>query len=405
MMEVFSIAVRQLSTRKLRTFLTVLAIVIGITALVGVTSIGEGIRIRVIDNIEESGDLTIIDVHHGFDDYGNLIPVAESDVDKIEKLPHVTCVCAFVNDIYVTANYNTYFPVRGVELNEFTKFHTPSLSEGQFFNETTTKENVIEIVLGSEIANKLSKRENIVLNSDLEAMVKLYVTPGGMVKNVTFNVVGILKEGGYGDIDNCGFIDLGKAKEIDEKGDMYDDAVVKVDESTYTMEVKEKIVCLGLQAHCLQDEIKSANRFMNVVTIVLGFFSGISLIVGALMIINTMMITVYERTREIGVMKAVGASDRDVMKLFVAECAIIGVLGGILGDICGVIFSVIIDVVGRRVLADMLGASSSLEHVTAVTPMILIIGFVISLVLTVIVGLYPARRAAKLDPVEALRHV
>ncbi|MCK4443277.1 MAG: ABC transporter permease [Thermoplasmata archaeon] len=406
MKEIFSMAIKQLSTRKLRTILTVLAIVIGISAVVGITSVGEGVRIQVINRIRESGDLTTIDVHHGYDDYGNFVPIKESDVDYIEDIPHVISVCAFVKDVYVTANYNTYLPVKGAELSGLIGIYDLSLNEGYFFNETSDGENSTEIVLGSDIANKLSKRENIVLNSDLEAMIKLYITPEGVTKNVTFEVVGILKESGYDDIDNYGFIYLETAKELDEKGEMYDDVIVKADGTTHTMEVKKRITKdLNLQAHCLQDEIESANRFAGVVTLALGFFSGISLIVGALMIINTMIIAVHERTKEIGIMKAIGASDNDIMKLFMAECLLIGVLGGIFGDICGVLFSFAIDIAGRGVLANWLGVEGSLEHITAITPMILLTGFAISIVLSILAGLYPARRASRLSPVEALGHV
>ena len=143
---------------------------------------------------------------------------------------------------------------------------------------------------------------------------------------------------------------------------------------------------------------------MNAVTLVLAFFSSISLIVGGLMIINTMIVSVYERTHEIGITKAIGASEPDIIRLFLSECIIIGVLGGILGDLLGIIFSILIDSVGRPMLVAQLGIAD-FEHLTVINMQILAAGFLISLVISVIAGIYPAWRGAKLDPVKALRQL
>jgi len=127
------------------------------------------------------------------------------------------------------------------------------------------------------------------------------------------------------------------------------------------------------------------------------------------MVVNTMIISVYERTKEIGLSKALGASDFDVMKMFLAECVIIGVIGGIFGDLLGIGFSMLIDLIGKpflvSALGSELGAGLQSGSITAVTPWILTVGFAISLVLSVVSGLYPARRAARLNPLDALRQI
>ncbi|PPA79136.1 MAG: macrolide transporter ATP-binding /permease protein [ANME-2 cluster archaeon HR1] len=122
------------------------------------------------------------------------------------------------------------------------------------------------------------------------------------------------------------------------------------------------------------------------------------------MIINTMIVSVYERTREIGIAKAVGASQTDIIRIFLSECIIIGILGGLLGDLFGIIFSVMIDKIGKPLLVMQLDISE-IEHLTAINMEILIAGFLISLVISIISGLYPAWRASKLDPVKALRQL
>jgi putative ABC transport system permease protein len=155
--------------------------------------------------------------------------------------------------------------------------------------------------------------------------------------------------------------------------------------------------------------IDYVNRLGMAIKIVLGFFSGIALVVGALMVVNTMIISVYERTKEIGLSKALGASDFDIMKMFLAECVIIGVIGGILGDLLGIGFSVLIDLVGKPFLVSALGgelgAGLQMGSITVVTPAILAAGFAISVVLSIVSGLYPARRASRLNPLDALRQI
>jgi putative ABC transport system permease protein len=143
---------------------------------------------------------------------------------------------------------------------------------------------------------------------------------------------------------------------------------------------------------------------MNGVTLVLAFFSSISLLVGGLMVVSTMVVSVYERTREIGISKAIGASESDILKMFLAECLFIGAMGGILGDLIGVIFSTLIDRIGRPLLMSRLEIGN-IEHLTALNFKILAAGFLISLFVSVISGLYPAWRAAKMDPVRALRQL
>jgi putative ABC transport system permease protein len=122
-----------------------------------------------------------------------------------------------------------------------------------------------------------------------------------------------------------------------------------------------------------------------------------------------MIISVYERTKEIGLTKALGASDYDIMKMFLAECLIIGILGGIFGDLLGIGFSMLIDIVGKPFLVSALGsdlgAGLQSGSITAITPWMLAAGFAISLILSIVSGLYPARRAARLNPLDALRQI
>jgi putative ABC transport system permease protein len=379
--------------KKVRTLLILLGISVGVAAVIGVTSLGEGIRVNAVAEIQKSHDLTLIEVSPGVSNAG-IILITDSKVHAIE--PYGTIVSPYVMDDYVTLN-KTYFEVLGIT-TDYQDAKELELETGSWFEEET-----YGIVLGSDIAEKFEKIEEIEIGDTIEARIRLYGIEGKPIdKDVEFIVVGILEPTGT-QADDQSFIDINIATGIDEK-DVYNGIIVKVDSANQAPDARAAIEKQGLACYSAQDEIDSINKIMKAITLVLAFFSSISLIVGALMIINTMIVSVYERTREIGIAKAVGASQTDIIKIFLSECIIIGILGGLLGDLFGIIFSVLIDKIGKPLLVMQLDISE-IEHLTAINMKILIAGFLISLVISIISGLYPAWRASKLDPVKALKQL
>ena len=403
MKELFALASRQLGRKKLRVFLIVLGIAIGVAAVIGVTSLGEGIRVQAVEQIKSQQDLTTIDVSAGVGE-GIITLITDSKLNAIETDEHVLFVAPFVKDSYVTQN-NTYLAVKGIT-QEYKRIHSDlQLERGAWFD-AGKKSN--EIVLGYDVAKRLSTIEDLELGDAFNAKIRLYGEGDRPTdKTTTFIISGILKSAGD-EHDNQVLVDLTEAKALDEK-DVYDGAEVKVDEPASAASVLTRIERLGLGAHSAQDVIDEVNKLMTAVTLILGFFSGISLVVGALMVVNTMIISVYERTKEIGLTKALGASDYDIMKMFLAECLIIGILGGVFGDLLGIGFSMLIDIVGKpfliNALGSDLGAGLQSGSITVITPWMLAAGFAISLVLSIVSGLYPARRAARLNPLDALRQI
>jgi putative ABC transport system permease protein len=391
--EELSLAMRQLRLRKLRTLLILLGIMVGVATVVAVVSLGEGLRINAVEEIQKSRDLTLIEVSPGLSENG-LVLISDSKVEEVKKSGGTAN--PYVKDVYVSPS-KTYFELLGVP-DEYGTATELELANGTWFG---SEQN--QIVLGSDLWDKLQRLDNLKIGTPITARLRLYGEDGKPLdKDVSFIPTGYLKPTGT-DTDSQAFVNLEYAKELSEK-EYYDGILIKVESSAQVPKVRAQVEKLGLDSSSAQDEVDSVNRIMNGVTLVLAFFSSISLLVGGLMVVNTMVVSVYERTREIGISKAIGASEKDILKMFLAECLLIGAAGGILGDLFGVLFSYVIDRVGRVLLVSRLEIGG-LEHLTALNFKILAAGFLISLLVSILAGLYPAWRAAKMEPVRALRQL
>ena len=400
MIEEFLMASRQLRLKKLRTLLILLGIAVGVATVVGVVSLGEGLRINAVEEIQKSRDLTLIEVSPGLGENG-LVLISDSKVAEVEKTG--AGVSPYVKDSYVSPS-KTYFEVMGVP-EGFGATNELEFQEGRWYEKGNN-----QIVLGSDLWDKLKKTDGISFSEEtgnsapvLSARLRLYGEDGRPVdREVSFLLAGALKPTNT-ELDNLAFTDLETARQLSEK-EFYDGLRLKVESSVQVPAVRQRVEALGLACSSAQDEIDSVNRIMNGVTLVLAFFSSISLLVGGIMVVNTMVVSVYERTREIGISKALGASGRDILRMFLAECVIIGALGGFLGNMLGILFSIIIDRIGKPLLVSRLGVGD-MGHLTAISPGILVAGFLAALLVSVLSGLYPAWRAAKLEPVTALRQL
>ena len=181
----------------------------------------------------------------------------------------------------------------------------------------------------------------------------------------------------------------------------YGSLTVKVKAAAATREVEDAIKKLGYSAFSLNDLLQGAKRVFLILDIVLGLIGSIALAVSSLGIVNTMVMSILERTREIGIMKAIGGSDRDIRKIFLIEASAIGLMGGITGLILGWLIGRIINFGVNVYIRSQGGTAGDLFSL----PFWLIGGAIaFSIFVSLIAGSYPARRAARLDPIQALRH-
>ena len=210
----------------------------------------------------------------------------------------------------------------------------------------------------------------------------------------TFKIVGLVD-----DEKNNVYVPITYIKPLGVK--YYNRAKVKVQGRSDLGAVRGEIDALGFTTISVKDTITQIDRIFLIVKIVLGAFGMIALLVASIGIFNTMTIALLERTHEIGIMKAIGATDKDIKRTFITEVALIGLTGGVLGVITGLIGGKVINWLVNS-LAQAVGGEPNTIFYTPVEFMI--IAVVSSFLISTLAGLYPARRAAKLNPIEALRY-
>ncbi|MCP4428501.1 MAG: ABC transporter permease, partial [Chloroflexi bacterium] len=193
---------------------------------------------------------------------------------------------------------------------------------------------------------------------------------------------------------------FGQSDIIEREG--YDMLTVRASNLSQVRQVAETIENYDLQAQTLEAILETANDVLSLLQALLGSVGGLALLVAALGVANTMMMAIYERTREIGVLKALGASRREIRFLFTIEAAFIGLIGGFFGLILGALLGRLVDWIAHRYLiAEGVTGVGQLS----VVPLWLALGsLTFAALIGILAGLYPASRAAKLDPVTALRH-
>jgi len=415
--DALSFSVRNLSQRGLRSWLTILGIVIGIAAVISILSVGEGMRESISSQLSGlGGDLITIspgatrargefaDVRTFFQArFGGVIAkLNDKDIQIIKSIPEVKYVSGMISG-RAELSYlgeKVYVLVQGVDPAVWKDMVSLEIEEGR----NLMPGDVNAIVLGNYVANRMFKSP-IPLNSQISVAGK------------SFRVVGILKAstgvGGMIGIDNSIYMPLSSAKTVlNISSNEYNTILVKVSNVEDVDEVEERIDKLLMLSRKVTENTKDytitsvksiQERVLSVMGTLNFFLAGIaaiSLIVGAVGIANTMFMSVMERTRQIGTLKALGATDGEVMLLFLIESGLIGLVGGLIGIFFGFIVSGIISEIGIR----MVGMGGMAQTVVYIPPQLIPFTLVFSLLIGVLSGLLPARRAAKLQPVEALRY-
>ncbi|MCD6079953.1 MAG: ABC transporter permease [Candidatus Omnitrophica bacterium] len=393
-------AIRAIFSNRMRSFLSILGILIGITSVITMMALGEGAKQALSERFASLGTNLLIVTPGSWRmrgvslEAGAVTRFTLSDAEAIVKLKHVKRVSPSVRGrgqvVYENKNWNTL--VQGVG-KDYAKMKSSQPIVGRFFTEEEEKTRRKLALLGITVARELFGDENPVGKT-----IK--------INRINFRVIGILPEKGqspHGDRDDVVVVPVTTAM-YRVLGKKYVDYIeVEVDDQKFIDEVKKDIESLIRKRHRLKaddrdsfsirDMAEIRETFMNMIktmTTLLGCIAAISLLVGGVGIMNIMLVSVTERTREIGLRKAIGARKRDILLQFLIEAVVLTSLGGLVGVIFGI--------GGSYLLSFFTGWTTKVSLFS----IILATGF--SIGVGICFGLWPARKASRLNPIEALRY-
>lgn len=410
--DIFKLSLSHVKKSKLRSWLTIIGIVIGVAAVVAIISIGEGMKENVANRLKSLGaDLVTISPGYSRASGGGFeggrggggsasINLTDRDTNAIKQVAGVLYVNGIVSgrsDMTIGTE-KTSVSITGIDLNTWRSMVTTELEAGRYLQPGDSN----AVVIGYSLAHE-TFLEPLSLNRP--------VTIGG--KN--FKVVGIFIQsgGGFGGGgDNSIYMSDDYARGVittNVSRNTFTSIMVKVTDPNLADKVATDIITKLMSSRhvnprtrdftvtalaSIQQQIEGV---VQSISLFLTAIAAVSLIVGAVGIANTMFMSVMERTRQIGLLKALGATDGEVTELFLMEAGLFGFVGGILGIITGVLISVTISAVGLRAI----GPGGTMNAV--VTPDLIAFALVFSIIIGVISGVAPARSAAKMNPVDALR--
>ncbi len=412
LIEAFNIAFETMRERKLRTTLTTLGVIIGITAIVALTAIGEGYRSSVVKTFQSLGvDVLTVVPFEATREGGFLtqlkpseIKLTTRDVSKLEELEIVEKAVPVIvkGAVFVKGREKVTTRVIGVDLQSFFDFYSRiKFEEGSIPPGKSTS----AAIFGYYIARKSGEKF-----IDIGDKVSLVFKGGENSEEKFLRVVGILNKSGFatliGSLDNQALIPFKTAQRIFRTGKEVSAVLVKVTDTQRVDEAAKAIEDMyggKVTAFSIKTILDTVNSMLRALEMVLAGIAAVSLFVAGVGIMNTMLISVMERTREIGIMKAIGAKNRDIMSIFLLEACIIGFMGGLTGLVLGYFAANILNVISSGLFfRSPLSQGTVIKPIFPVELFIFSIAFAISV--SVIFALYPAYKAARLQPVEALRY-
>src|SRR5262245_29045637 len=410
--ETLEIALGSLAANKLRTLLTALGVIIGVAAVVALMAIGRGSQETITARITANG-ANLLTVRPGASNQpggvggqvGSAQTLTTADAEALanpQNVPDANLVSPEYNGNgqLVAGSLNTNARLTGA-VPAYLPIHNLSLTEGDFITDEHVSSNANVIVLGANIATRLFP-DGAALGQTIR------------VNRQSFKVIGVLAAkggGGFGSMDDGVIVPLSTAQRklfggraVQGGATLVSTIVVQAKDETSVTTALEEIGAVLRERHDLpqsgegddfsvinqQDNLDSVVQTTQTLTLFLGAIAAISLIVGGIGIMNIMLVSVRERTREIGLRKALGARGSDILRQFLLEALIISLVGALIGLTLGLLIALAVNLSGLITTAPSVGAAA------------LAVGFAMAIGL--FFGIAPARSAARLDPIDALRY-
>jgi len=411
--ESFFIAMRSLAANKLRSSLTMLGVIIGVGSVITLMSVGRGAEASITSSITDMGTnlIYLTSKTPGVEGMMSMASPTYSftldDAKEIaERVPGVTAVAPIIeNYVEVATASDSTLGIIEATTPEFEKALNYPTAEGQFITERHVAARDMVVVLGDTVAKDLFGDENPVgkrvkINGRQFSVIGLLEKKGGQMMGISMDSIIVVPITTYQSRLFPGRTVRGE--------DAIQQLAVQIENTDIAAIVTADITDLLMQRHRITEEGKEdflimtqeqmlgmVQQVTGILTIVLGAIASISLIVGSIGIMNIMLVSVTERTREIGIRKAVGAKRRDILLQFLLEAAMLSLSGGIIGIIGGWSVSWLISTFSEAV-------GFTIQSV--VTADIVFLAIFVSVFIGLVSGVYPAMRAARLNPIDALHY-
>jgi ABC-type antimicrobial peptide transport system permease subunit len=395
--DLLEISFQNFNNRKSRIFFTILGVSIAIAAVLFLVSFGYGLQASLLKKITTKDSLLSLDV---MSSDAQLIKLDQDTINKISAIEHVDKISPYVAYAgNLTINDLTSESMVNIVDDNYLKFNGVTPKVGRGFESS----DINKVIVNKSVADLFNLSESDLLGKKINVTVFIPDTEsennGEEVKaqdlGKDFEIIGVIE-----DANNQGYLFIQK-NDASISISEYSSIKVKIDNEVNLSETRDNLTSMGFLVSALSDTIDQANQIFGIIQIILGVFGTVALIVAAIGLINTMTISLLERTNEIGIMRATGASSSDVMWLFLGESLMIGFLGGLSGILLGIVISQLF-----QMIINLLSRSLGGEALSFFSYPIWFILFIIilSTLVGLISGFFPARRAAKLNPLDALRY-
>ncbi len=434
--DMVELAARNLREAVLRNSLTTIGIAVGVASLVAMLSLGIGLQRMATRRLERSGLFDTVVVSPRFEFRGpgarprqQPSPENEKSLDtaarsELEKLPNVAEVYPGIRAMAEVhyAGKTHYSMISGLPMSARERDAFEGM-QGKFFTGALAHEAILQndfakeldpnpaSLVGKEVVLRYARRQNL-NDSPVPMPFGFSVLPA----EEKLQIVGITEsdpEGGFGALGRGRvYIPVQLAEKLEMMqlsdvrdpmragGSTYMSLIVRVDNPKHVERIEQAVQKMGFSAFSLLDATQQLRRFFAIVDLFLGIFGSVALAVASIGIVNTLVMAILERRREIGIMKAIGAGDADVRRLFFAEAGVMGLVGGAVGVLLGWLIGRIINF-GTNIYLTRQGFPTETFWTVPWWLVGAAIGF--SIFVSLAAGLYPAARAAKLDPVQSLR--
>lgn len=390
------LALRMFKTRPMRTSLTILGVSVGIGTVLFLVSLGYGLQQAILNRIANADTLLTLDVTAG----SNAVQLTDAAIADMAKIDHVkeTSRLANFRGQISSGNINTDAVMVAMDPSFF-RLGGQAAAEGTLFTDESPADSA---VLSTAVVQLLGTTPEEVIGKRLSiyANVPQYNADGTDATTVaalsgSVTVTGIIENSDASEL----YMPLAAFK--DTRVTRYDRLKVKVDKNDFLEQTRNTVIDRGYVVSSLSDIIDQANTIFGIIQLVLGFFGFIALLVSAIGMFNTMTITLLERTNEIGIMRSIGITKRDIRNMFLVESMLMGFLGGVTGLLLSTIGGTLLNF-GLNILASRYHAPAMDIFVTPLWFALTVIAF--SSVIGFLTGVYPSYRASKLNPLDALRY-